>query len=61
MHTHTLATRAQMAKLLQVSPRHLWKMQASGAIPVIRLGKVVRYDVEDTLQRLRASAGGHHE
>jgi hypothetical protein len=51
-----LVTRNEMAALLKVSPRHLWRMQ--DILPAIRLGKSVRYDVEDTFKRLRSRAGG---
>jgi len=46
-----LVTRNEMAALLKVSPRHLWRMQ--DILPAIRLGKSVRYDVDDTLRRLK--------
>ena len=46
-----LALRPQeAANALRISPRKLWSMTASGEIPHIRLGRCVRYPVDD-LQR----------
>ena len=35
------------AKALAISPRKLWAMTASGEIPHIRLGRCVRYPIDD--------------
>jgi len=45
-----LLTTKQAAQALAISPRKLWAMTASGEIPHIRLGRCVRYPV-DELQR----------
>ena len=45
-----LLTPPQAAEALAISPRKLWSMTASGEIPHIRLGRSVRYPVDD-LQR----------
>lgn len=45
-----LLTPRQAAEDLAISPRKLWSMTASGQIPHIRLGRCVRYPVDD-LQR----------
>ena len=45
-----LLTPQQAAEALAISPRKLWGMTASGEIPHIRLGRCVRYPVDD-LQR----------
>jgi len=56
MHSSTttqpplLLTPKQTAVILAISPRKLWGMTASGEIPHIRLGRCVRYSVDD-LQR----------
>lgn len=42
-----LLTPAQASKTLAISPRKLWGMTASGEIPHIRLGRCVRYPVDD--------------
>ncbi len=46
-----LLTPAEASKALAISPRKLWGMTASGEIPCIRLGRCVRYPV-DELQRM---------
>lgn len=45
-----LLTPPQAAEALAISPRKLWGMTASGEIPHVRLGRSVRYPV-DELQR----------
>jgi excisionase family DNA binding protein len=42
-----LLTARETAEALAVSPRKLWAMTASGEIPHIRLGRSVRYPVEE--------------
>ena len=42
-----LLTATQAAESLAISPRKLWGMTASGEIPCIRLGRCVRYSVDD--------------
>ncbi len=48
--TVLLLTPAQAAEALAISPRKLWGMTASGEIPHVRLGRCVRYPL-DELQR----------
>jgi excisionase family DNA binding protein len=56
MHDNTpskpalLLTPQEAAEALAISPRKLWGMTASGEIPCVRLGRSVRYPVND-LQR----------
>ncbi len=45
-----LLTTQQAAKALAISPRKLWSMTASHEIPHIRLGRCVRYPVDDLQQ-----------
>ncbi|MDA1052707.1 MAG: helix-turn-helix domain-containing protein [Planctomycetota bacterium] len=45
-----LLTPKQAAEALAISPRKLWAMTASGLIPHLRIGRSVRYPV-DELQR----------
>ena len=45
-----LLTPAQAAEALAISTRKLWAMTASGEIPCLRIGRSVRYPVQD-LQR----------
>jgi len=42
-----LLTPKQAAEALAISPRKLWGMTASGAIPHLRIGRCVRYDTDD--------------
>jgi excisionase family DNA binding protein len=37
----------QAAQMLGISPRTLWDYRKSGEIPVIRLGRLVRFAVDD--------------
>ena len=48
--TTLLLTPQEAAEALAISPRKLWGMTASDEIPHIRLGRCVRYPVDD-LQR----------
>ena len=50
----------QAAEALAISPRKLWGMTASGEIPHVRIGRSVRYPVDD-LQRWidDQKEGGH--
>jgi excisionase family DNA binding protein len=45
-----LLTSDEASRYLAISPRKLWGMTASGQIPHVRIGRCVRYSVED-LQR----------
>ena len=38
-----LLTTPQAAEALQISPRTLWALTARGEIPVVRIGRSVRY------------------
>ena len=42
-----LLTLEQAAEALAISPRKLWDMTASGEIPHVRLGRCVRYPIDD--------------
>lgn len=45
-----LLTPNEAAEALAISPRKLWSMTASDEIPHVRLGRCVRYPIDD-LQR----------
>ena len=45
-----LLTPVQAAKALASSPRKLWGMKDSGEIPHIRIGKCVRYSIDELEQ-----------
>ena len=42
-----LLTPQQAADALAISPRKLWSLTASGEIPCVRLGRCVRYPLDD--------------
>jgi excisionase family DNA binding protein len=35
----------EAARLLAISPRTLWSLTKAGDVPVVRIGRLVRYDV----------------
>ena len=37
----------EAARLLGISPRKLWGLTASGEIPHVRIGRCLRYSVDD--------------
>ena len=45
--TAKLVTERQMAKQLQISPRHLLSLRQRRLLPCVKLGKSIRYDPED--------------
>lgn len=45
--TRLLMTPLEASKALAISPRKLWSLTASGEIPCVRLGRSVRYSVDD--------------
>ena len=47
-----LLTPKEAALALSISPRKLWAMTASGEISHIRLGRCVRYPVDDLRQMI---------
>ena len=48
----------QAAEALAISPRKLWDMTASGEVPSIRIGRSVRYSVDDLRQWIDDQRGG---
>jgi excisionase family DNA binding protein len=45
-----LLTARDTARVLAISPRQLWSLTDRGEIPVIRIGRSVRYDRRDIEQ-----------
>jgi len=45
--TNPLLRANEAAKVLAISPRTLWSMTHRGEIPHVRLGRSVRYTVDD--------------
>ena len=42
-----LLTRVQVAEMLAISVRQVWTLTNCGAIPSLRIGRSVRYDLRD--------------
>ena len=42
-----LVTPRDAAKALAISPRKLWGLTKSGELPCVRIGRAVRYDMDD--------------
>ena len=49
-----LLSAREAAEALAISPRKLWGMTASGEIPHIRLGRCVRYPVDDLQEWIKS-------
>ncbi|QEG43456.1 helix-turn-helix domain-containing protein [Roseimaritima ulvae] len=49
---------ADAAKWLGIGRRKLWSMMASGEIPVVRVGRSVRYDVDDLREFVASNKEG---
>ena len=47
IETTRLMTVKEAAKYLCISERKLWSMTQAGEIPCVRLGRAVRYDLND--------------
>ncbi len=46
-HQKLLVTARQAAKMLSVSERTLWGLSDAGEIPRVKIGRAVRYSVDD--------------
>jgi excisionase family DNA binding protein len=46
------------ARYLTISERHLWAITARGDLPCIKLGRTVRYAIEDIEAYLKRSKSG---
>ena len=53
-----LLTALKAAKLLAISPRTLWTLTDSGVVPCVRLGRSVRYSVDDLREVIRTNRSG---
>ncbi|MEQ8209403.1 MAG: helix-turn-helix domain-containing protein [Lacipirellulaceae bacterium] len=59
--TRILLKPAQAAESLEISQRKLWSMTNSGEIPHVRIGRSVRYPVEDLRRYIYSKLqGGKH-
>jgi excisionase family DNA binding protein len=52
-----LLTAEEAARWLNISPRTLWGLTASGELPHLRIGRLVRYDVADLKAWIQARKG----
>ena len=46
----TLLTTQEAAEFLRVSTRHLWTITETGLIPRIKMGRCVRYKMDDLMR-----------
>ena len=53
-----LVTAREAADLLAISTRTLWTLTNVGDIPVVRIGRCVRYDVADLQAWIESRKGG---
>ena len=54
-----LVSLREAARLLAVSDRHLWQLQRDGVLPVVRVGRALRFRIAD-LERWAAQAAGRN-
>jgi excisionase family DNA binding protein len=50
----------EAAKILTISPRHLWKLMKQGELPAIKMGRSVRYaqaDIDAFIAKSRTGGG----
>lgn len=52
-----LLTAEQTARALAISPRTLWTLTNQGKLPVVRIGRAVRYAMDDVLAFVAARRG----
>ena len=52
-----LLTPREAAEALRISERKLWGLTASGQIPSLRIGRSVRYDINDLRDWIDARKG----
>lgn len=50
-----LLTASDAAGRLSISPRTLWTLTDRGEMPVVRIGRAVRYDVRDLIAWIDAN------
>lgn len=48
----------EAAEVLSISERTLWALTASGEIPCVRIGRSVRYSVDDLREWIDRQKGG---
>ena len=55
-----LINKKQMAERLSVTPRTLENWMKRGLVPYIRIGRVVRYDLEEVMRTLKRRYGRNY-
>jgi hypothetical protein len=53
-----LVDEREAARLLNISPRKMWQLAASGAIPIVRIDSCKRYDLLDLQSYINAQKSG---
>jgi excisionase family DNA binding protein len=53
-----LVDRNELASILRCSVPTIERLQSRGAIPVVRIGRIVRYDADQVVEALKANGGG---
>ncbi len=53
-----LLTAPKAAKMLAISPRTLWTLTQQGVVPCVRLGRSVRYSVDDLREVISKNRSG---
>ncbi|HXF72754.1 MAG TPA: helix-turn-helix domain-containing protein [Actinomycetota bacterium] len=56
-----LARPEELARLLAVSKRQVLRLAKDGRLPSVRVGHLVRFDVEEVLRHLRGTGDGEEE
>jgi excisionase family DNA binding protein len=56
--TPLLLTPTQAAQALAISPRKLWSMTTGGELPHVRMGRCVRYPLDDLRRWIEAQQEG---
>ena len=61
LETALLLTPHQVAEALAISTRKLWEITAAGEIPHLRIGRCVRYPVQDLQRWIESRQNGGNE
>lgn len=48
---------SEVASLLCVTPQHIYKMAATGALPSLRIAGAIRFDPQDLVNWLKVKSG----
>lgn len=53
----TLCTAEDLSRILRTSKAHIYYLTRSGAIPVIKVGRYYRFDLDDVVKTLSVEKG----